>query len=402
MLNAVCEHMRCFIDPDGDDSVEENANARQRLLTGVVFYVVYTRDALSSAIAGRQPALSKEDIQSISPAAASFNPQTILQVLRSRDAATLVSSGVICIFAHISELLRTIALHLTSAASFSTRLHDGLVATLWTELESSASYRTMFLNQLESVNFKHEHQLRMWARDHAGMQRQAALAMHVGLTRRIEQEQATRTANAAAGTMYADDAYLDQLQRWKSDWDYTYLEAIRDGLKASRALEHDLLGTCSISLEYFQHSFEHILQVPGWEEGGRNPKYLIKDKFETLSFALAITKKLSWSFSDYGDLIQRGVSILDTLEARMQEQRAATVDMMAGAHSLGISDTAPQAFFDPTQPSAMPTDMWDSLYPQGTAAYAAPPPPPMPSSSGYPQASFQMPAQPSYPPPPQQ
>ncbi|KAK4057930.1 hypothetical protein OIO90_001149 [Microbotryomycetes sp. JL221] len=329
MIMAVAEHLRAINDAATyvSDVPNEVVQPPERISGGTLLWTSYTRDALSAVTAGKPLTFSDADLSTfselLSPSAQSLD---IMPSISSNNPAVLAGLAVVCMFRHLTTIIRYAADKITGPAASRERLNESAVRHVWSKFDENAHFTSVFRDSVNKTDWGPQKPKSVaWFKDIVAMVAQATIGIHRAIVDRFETERSNVQAEVP------DAAYFDMLRRLRDESAERFLDCIRELIAIIHGFGSSLLFECMTTCEYLVDYLQHMLDMPTWEQGGpRGWTYAIKRR--EVGWMIDAIQVMGWCWPGYDHAIERARNVLNECAAAEQ-----AMSRLGPAHSSARS-----------------------------------------------------------------
>ncbi|KAK4701905.1 hypothetical protein P7C70_g4322, partial [Phenoliferia sp. Uapishka_3] len=354
LMTAAAEHLRSRNEGLSDDPTEDYS-AETRISGGTIFWVLYTRDALSSAFGGRVPALTTEDLPVLCEIVASPITADVAAYVRSDDVRTLGGLTTVAIFRHITEVIRTFCARISGPLPRRQRLNLNAILEMWETIDQCRRY-----SEIWEESMSHTDALPLaasWIRDLVVMRSQLTHAIHINLLDRLMLE----TGRAATSRDPTFPAYLLELERLRDISNQRFLDCCRSIARVVvKAGGMNLLFVSAMGAENLPLYLAHMVSMPVREQqDAGSDTWTADEKREEIGWMIDGVKVIGWSWPDFQRSYSVAVQCLRDLDADMNQLRASQLAAQQRQQSRTSFESQQHPAYPPlTQPPWYP----DSVY----------------------------------------
>ncbi|GAA6042007.1 hypothetical protein JCM8097_009142 [Rhodosporidiobolus ruineniae] len=316
LLSAAVEHLR-NLQLGVCDEPGEACMPPERASNGTLLWMVYTRDALTSLLAGRSCSLTDGDLALLCDLFT--NPITAdpAAYVSSDDPFTLSGIAVATIFRYCTNLVRNTVNRLTGPLASRLPVDERTVFELWTDIDQCSQYGAAFRKSVDATTFASPApKTDVWFRDLVAVKAQHVLGIHSNLIRRLQAEEGVAPESRADG-----GAYLQMLLRLKSESEKRLLDVSREYTGLLRSYGSELMFSAAFSVEYSEHYLQCMLDSPAWEQGGANEAWTWSAKVDEITSLLDALKLVGWCWAGYDRHIESARAALAEQSAALQTRQ---------------------------------------------------------------------------------
>ncbi|GAA5987138.1 hypothetical protein JCM10908_001045 [Rhodotorula pacifica] len=313
LLSSACEHLRNLQLGECDDPTEPPIPP-ERASNGTLLWMVYTRDALGAMLGGRSCALSDDDLNSLSDLFNSPITADVISYVSSSDPRMLSGLAVASIFRYCVTSVRNTVARLTGPLARRQRLSAQAVHEIWSEIDESARYGSIFRQSVERATFGPDApKTDVWFRDLTAMKSQHTLGIHLALSARLREEESKQQD--------ADPEYLNTLRRLKQQSDDRLFRVSREYCHILHAYGGNLVFAATVTPEYSAHYLEALVDTPAWEQGGPGDwTWAVKN--EEVARCIEVIQLAGWCWPGYDIVIERARRAINEQHILLTNQQA--------------------------------------------------------------------------------
>ncbi|KAM0745958.1 hypothetical protein T439DRAFT_330158 [Meredithblackwellia eburnea MCA 4105] len=356
-MNAAVEHLRSRSDGITDDPTEV-ISPEDKVSGGTLFWVVYARDALSSAFGGRATALTTEDLTVLCEVLASPVTMDVLPYITSDDPRVLAGLAVVANFRHITTIIRSFCSRVSGPLPRRQRMDAVAIHEMWAAVDQSDRYSEIWSQSMNRTMLPAE-RIRKWMKDLLVMRSQLNHAIHINIVDRLDLEK-SRLPTVRDPTF---PAYVETLERLKQLSDVRMLRTSRVMAAMVRSEGKRLVFEAAMAAENIQLYTAHLLSTPVWEQGGPVSDWTIASKMEEVTWMIEGMKLIGWCWADFKRHIDLAEDCLADLAAFAQARMVAAQQGGPPPPTYGLQ---PQPVYQNPEPVS-PT--W---FPNGGGSFSGP------------------------------
>lgn len=337
LMSGAAELYRSLVDGITDDP-SENQPVPDRATGGTLYWVLMSRDAVSSALGARSPCLSDGDLAALCEIVVNPISDEVLAYISSDDPTILAGLGVIGIFKHITMLFRSCSARVSGPIARRKAIDADAVKELWAQLDQSQQWSRIFRQKGEQVAPPLAN-AQNWFRDSLNMRSQLTIAIHTNLETRIENERMDPNPAFATQAQHAQNgyaSYLDALLALKAQSDQRLLAVGREFVKFMYDYGHRLVFDLAFSCENLPYFLDHMLRTPAWGNqplahrgapavAGGPPDWTQAKQTEEIEWGVAALQVNGWCWPGYRVHVDNLRDGLGHIALQAQRRRAAEV-----------------------------------------------------------------------------
>lgn len=387
LMAAATEHLRAINEGMGEDATEEK-KPEDRSSGSVLFWLSFTRDAISSMLGNRAPCLTNDDLAVLCELLANPIAADVLAYVSSDDPRILSGLAVIASFRHITNILRNYTTHLGGPLPRKLRFDFEALQGLFEEIDLSTQYSALFFDSIQNAPWDNQPKYDVWFRDLSSMRAQLCYSVHRQLNERLNFELGKgqpRTLERLAD--------IDRLNNLLPNSSERFLNAIRDVAKLAKGYGPGrLVFEAGLSCENMPIWISHMCSMRAVEQGGFIRSWTLAAKHEEIGWLVAALKAAGWCWPNYSEVVTSAEGALDEISQQIRASALITASsQLSPAYALLPPPGPPLPIFDYRSDNTHFRTAAD--LPSTPSMNGWGPPPPAPST----HLPFQPPPQYSYP-----